>query len=84
MVENSELSFPSFNSGDQVLIHRLYNETDRPNPKPNSPWYGPYTVRARLFPVTYRVSIDNEPAETTIHLGRIKKHIVPSRPLSPI
>ena len=47
---------------------------DGPNPKLNSPWHGPYTVRARLSPIIYHISKDNEPAATTVHLGRIKKY----------
>ena len=47
---------------------------DGPNPKLNSPWHGPYTVRARLSPIIYHISKDNEQAATTVHLGRIKKY----------
>ena len=50
-----------FKMGDRVLLHRPYHETDGPNPKLVSPWHGPYTVRAKLSPVIYRVSKPNEP-----------------------
>ena len=76
-VVNETLSFPSFKTGEQVLIHRPYNEADGPNPKLISPWRGPYTVRAQLSPVIYRVTKDGNPAEITVHLGRMKKYVVP-------
>lgn len=75
---NEKLSFPSFTTGDQVLIHRPYHETDGPNPKLYSPWHGPYTVRTKLSPVIYRVTQDGATTETTVHLGRMKKYIVPA------
>ena len=40
-VVNETLSFPSFKPGEQVLIHRPYNDADGPNPKLISPWRGP-------------------------------------------
>ena len=58
--------------GDGVLLHRPYDDTDGPNPKLVSPWHGPYTVRAKLSPVIYRVSKPNEPTELSVHLGRMK------------
>ena len=76
-VVNETLSFPSFKTGEQVLIHRPYNEADRPNPKLISPWRGPYTVRAQMSPVIYRVTKDGNPTEITVHLGRMKKYFVP-------
>ena len=81
-VVNETLSFPSFKTGEQVLIHRPYNETDGPNPKLISPWRGPYTARAQKSPVIYRVTKDSNTAEITVHLGRIKKYVVP--PSSPV
>ena len=60
-VVNETLSFPSFKTGEQVLIHRPYNEADGPNPKLISPWRGPYTVRAQMSFVIYRVSKDGNP-----------------------
>ena len=63
--------------GDQVLLHRPHHETDSPNPKLASPWRGPYTIRAQLSPVIYRVSKPNEPAEITVHLGRMKPFVKP-------
>ena len=77
-VANEELSFPSFVQNDQVLIHRPYQETDGPNPKLNSPWHGPYFVRSQLSPIVYRVSKAGDPVETTVHLGRMKKYIIPT------
>ena len=71
-VENEKLSFPCFKMGDGVLLHRPYDDTDGPNPKLVSPWHGPYTVRAKLSPVIYRVSKPNEPTELSVHLGRMK------------
>ena len=56
---------------------RPYNEADGPNPKLISPWRAPYTVRAQLSPVIYRVTKDGNPAEITVHLGRMKKYVVP-------
>ena len=50
-VVNETLSFPSFKPGEQVLIHRPYDEADAPNPTLISPWRGPYTVRAQMSPV---------------------------------
>lgn len=76
-VGNDELFFPGFKSDYQVLIRRPYNEADGPNPKLSSPWQRPHTVREHLSPVTSRVSKDSEPAETTVHHGRIKELIVP-------
>ena len=76
-VVNETLSFPSFETGEQILIHRPYNEDDGPNPKLISPWRGPYTERAQLSPVIYRVTKDGNPAEITVHLGRMKKYVVP-------
>ena len=55
-VVNETLPFPSSKPGEQLLIHRLYNEADGPNAKLISPWRGPYTVRAQLSPVIYRVT----------------------------
>ena len=66
-----------FKMGDRVLLHRPYHETDGPNPKLVSPWHGPYTVRAKLSPVIYRVSKPNEPTEITVHLGRMKRFVQP-------
>ena len=43
-VVNETLSFPSFKTGEQLLIYRPYNEADGPNPKLISSWRGPYTV----------------------------------------
>ena len=40
------MPFPSSKTGDQVPIHRPYNEADGPNLELTSPWHGPYTVRA--------------------------------------
>ena len=60
-----------------------YNEADGPNPKLISPWRGPYTVRAQLSPVIYRVTKDGNPAEITVHLGRMKKYVVPRSPPVP-
>ena len=59
-VGTEELYFLILKPGDQVLIHRPYNETD----ELNSLRHRSYTVRACLSPVTYRVPKDNEPAET--------------------
>ena len=70
---NETLSLPSLKPGEQVLIHRPYNEADGPNPKLVSPWRGPYTVRAQMSPVIYRVTKDGNPAEITVRLGRMKK-----------
>ena len=81
-LENEKWPFPSFKMGDQVLLHRPHHETDSPNPKLASPWHGPYTIRAQLSPVIYRVSKPNEPAEITVRLSRMKKLSYPSRPLS--
>ncbi|CAB1098409.1 unnamed protein product [Ectocarpus sp. CCAP 1310/34] len=77
-VENEKLSFPSFKMGDQVLLHRPYNETDGPNPKLVSPWHGPFTVRSQISPVIYRVSKPNDPTEVTVHLGRMKPFVQPT------
>ena len=41
--------------------HRPNNEADCPNPKIISPWRGPYTVRALMSPVIYRVTKDGNP-----------------------
>lgn len=75
---NEKLSFPSFTSGEKVLVHRPYHETDGPNPKLYSPWHGPYVVRSKLSPVTYRVSKPDDQVETTVHLGRMKKYVQPT------
>ena len=68
-VVNETLSFPSFKPGEQVLIHRPYDEADAPNPTLISPWRGPYTVRAQMSPVIYRVTKNANPTENTVHLG---------------
>ena len=62
-VVNETLSFPSSKTGEQVLVHRPYNEADGPNPKPISPWRGPYTVRAPISPVLYLVTKDGNPRQ---------------------
>ena len=64
-VVNETLSFSRFKTGEQVLIHRPYNQADGPNPKLMSPWRGPYTIRAQMSPVIYRVTKDGNPAEIT-------------------
>ena len=69
--------------GDKVLLHRPYHETDGPNPKLVSPWHGPYTVRPQLSPVVYGVSKPNEPAEVTVHLGRMKQFVKPKSSPAP-
>ena len=74
---NATLSFPHFNMGEQVLLHRPPTPTDGPNPKLVSPWHGPYTVRAQLSPVIYCASKDGDSAEITVHLGRLKKYLPP-------
>ena len=53
---NDKWPFPSFKSGNQMLIHRPYSEIDGPNLKLNCPWHRSHTVRARLSPVKYRIS----------------------------
>ena len=52
---NVNMTFPSFQPGDQVLVHRPYIEADGPNLKLINPWRGLYVVRSRLSPVIYRV-----------------------------
>ena len=69
------MSFPSFEVGDKVLLHRPYHETDGPNPKLVSPWHGPNTVRSQLSPDIYRVSKPNEPVKVTVHFGRMKRFV---------
>ena len=76
-IVNETLSFPRFKGGEQLLIHRPYNEADGPNLKLISPWRGPYTVQAQMSPVIYRTTKDGNPAEITIHLGRMKKYVAP-------
>ena len=71
---NEKLSVPQFKPGEQVLVHRPHTVTDGPNPKLLSPWHGPFTIRSKLSPVVYRVSRDGELAETSVHLGRMKKY----------
>ena len=75
---NAKLTFPSFQPGDRVLVHRPYTEADGPNPKLISPWRGPFVVRSRLSPVIYRVSRGEQPNETSVHLARIKPYFAPS------
>ena len=70
--------FPSYQPGDQVLVHRPYSEADGHKPKLISPLRGPFVVRSRLSPVIYRVSTGNQPEETSAHLARIKPHHAPS------
>ena len=82
-VVNETLPFRSFKTGEQVLIHRPYNGADGPNPKLISPWRGPYTVRAQMSPVIYRVTKDDNPAEITVHLSRMKNTLSFGRPPSP-
>ena len=83
-VVNETLPFPSFKCGEQVLIHRPYNEADGSSPKHIGPWRGPYIVRAQMSPVIYRVTRDGNPTEITVHLGRMKeKTLSLCRPLSP-
>ena len=76
-VVNETLSFPSFKPGEHVLIHRPYNEADGPNLKLISPWRGPYTVRAQMSLVIHRVTKAGNPAEISVHLGRMKTFVVP-------
>ena len=74
--------FPVLKTGEQVLIHRPYNEADGPNPKLISPWRGPYTVRAQMSPIIYRVTKDGNPVEITVHfLGRMKNVVSRSSPV---
>ena len=59
------ICFP-FKSGDKVLIHRPYHESDGPNPKLYSPWHGPYivtypTVDANKIPMCGRPTKGVEP-----------------------
>ena len=75
--ENKKLYFPSFKPGDEVLLHRPHHETDSPNPKLTSRWHGPYTIRAQLSPVIYRVLKPNKRAEITVYLGRMKPFVKP-------
>ena len=75
--------FPTFKVGDKVILHRQYHETDGPNPTLVSPWHGPYTARAQVSPVIYRVSKPNEPAEATVHLGRMKRFVKPKSSPAP-
>lgn len=67
----------------EVLLHRPYHETDGLNLKLISPWHGPYVVRAKLAPVIYRVSKSNDPAEVTVHLGRMKRFVDPKSSSAP-
>jgi len=71
---NEKLSFPQYQQGDQVFVHRPYTVADGPNPKLISPWRGPFTVRSQLSPVIYRVARDGELAETSVHFGRMKAY----------
>ena len=68
---------PSCKPGEQVFIHRPYTETDGSNAKLISLWHGPYTVRAQTSPAIYRVIKHGNPAEITVHRGRMKKYHVP-------
>ena len=71
--ENENLSFPIFKSGDHVLLHRPYHDSDGSNPKLCCPWQGLHTVRTKLSPVIYRVTKQGTVTGTTVHLGRMKK-----------
>ena len=71
------MSFLSFKGGEPSITHHPYNEADGPNPKLISPWRGPYTVRAQMSSVIYRVNEDGNHAEITVHLDRMKKYVVP-------
>ena len=77
-VVNETPSFPSFKTGEQVLIHHTYNEADGPNPTLISPWRGQYNVRAQMSPIIYRVAKDGNPVEITVHLGRLSLGRPPS------
>ena len=68
-VVNETMSFLSFKGGEPSITHHPYNEADGPNPKLISPWRGPYTVRAQMSLVIYRVTKDDNPAENTVHLA---------------
>ena len=80
---NEDIKFPSFQPGDQVLLHRPYTAADGPNPKLISPWRGPYVVRSRLSPVIYRVSKGDKPEEMSVYLARIKRYYAPSTRSAP-
>ena len=74
---HENMTFPSFQPGDRVRIHRPYTEADGPNPKLISPWRGPFVVRSRLSPAIYSVSKGDQPEGTTIHLACIKPYYAP-------
>ena len=75
---NASRPFPSYQPGDQVLVHRPYFEADGPSLKLISSWRESFVVRSRLVPVIYRVSKSNQPEETSVHLARIKPYHAPS------
>ena len=75
---NAELTFPSFQPGYRVLVHRPYTEANGPNPKLISSWRDLFVVRSRLSPVIYRVSRGEQPNATSVHLARIKPYFAPS------
>ena len=80
---NENKAFPSFQPGDQALLHRPCTAADGPNPQLISPWRGPYVVCSRLSPVIYRVSKGGKPEEMSVHLARIKRYYAPSTRSAP-
>ena len=72
---NSKLpSISEFTSGQEVLVYKLHQSIDRPNPKLIQPWRGPYIICSTLSRVVYRIRRPDDTKQVSVHLAHIKSY----------
>ena len=79
-------SYPVFQSGQEVLVYKPYQDSDGPNPKLLLPWRGPYDdhdVCSQWSPVVYRARLPNDTREVSVHLAHIKPYHQRETPPAP-
>ena len=75
--------YPVFKPGHKIMVYRLFQDTNGPNPKLLLPWRGPYVIYSQLSPVVYRVRSTSETREGSVHLAHIKRYHPREKPPAP-
>ena len=82
--DNDRLApYPVFKPGQKVLVYRLFQDTDGPNPKLLLPWRGPYILCSQLSPAVYRVRRTNGTREVSVPLAHINPFHPQEKPPAP-
>ena len=58
-----------FTPGQKVLVYKPHQSTDGPNPKLIQPWRGPYIICSKLSPVVYRIRLQDDTKQVSVHLA---------------